>query len=62
MNEIILKLLHINEKKCHVSGFLLSVDIAGTMNPKAACSRVTTYHRPLWIHRELLYNVNVPAF
>ena len=28
----------------------------------SACCRVITYHRPLWIHQELIYNVIVPAF
>ena len=36
------------------AGFLLSMAIAGTMNPKAH-DRVTMYHRPLWIHHELIY-------
>ena len=28
----------------------------------SACGRVTTYHRPLWIHLEFIYNVIEPAF
>ena len=54
------------EWSVHGTGFLLSVAIAGTINPKAG----TTYHvQPVaeslritdhWIHQELIYNVIVP--